>query len=104
MIAKDSTVVIPDNPYIAAIREAVDHVYAGFGLDPVCTSGHDGQHMKGSMHDLGRALDIRVWDLLNVVRDRIRAQLPPWYDVVIEKDHIHVEADLRKEAAAKGDA
>ncbi len=98
MQLKDTTVVIVKNKYTDAMRAAVDAVYAEFGLDPVCTSGRDALvHKVGSMHPLGRALDIRTWDLLNVIAARIKAQLPTWYEVYVESDHFHLEADVKHE-------
>lgn len=96
---KDSTVIVKKNTYTSEIQQAVEKVYAPFGLDPVCTSGNDGKHKPNSEHYKDRALDIRFWDLLRVVADRIKAYLPPYYDVVVEKDHFHIEADSKKEAA-----
>jgi len=34
-----------------------------FGFPLVVTSGKDGQHVAGSLHDVGRAVDFRVRDL-----------------------------------------
>jgi hypothetical protein len=97
MKLKNSSVIVNPTLYTRAIRQAVDKVYLQYGLDPVCTSGNDGAHMPGSMHGKDRALDIRFWDLLTVIGRDIKAQLPDYYDVVIEKDHFHIEADQRRE-------
>lgn len=99
MQRKNDTVVIVANGYTDAIRTAVDTVYRAYGLEPVCTSGQDSlqKHKQGSMHALGRALDIRFWDLLDVVANQIRAELPPWYEVIVERDHFHIEADVKHE-------
>ena len=99
MKLKDDSVVVNVTLYTSAIKRAVDKVYLAYGLDPVCTSGNDSprKHKVGSMHPLDRALDIRFWDLLNVVARHIRAELPDYFDVVVEKDHFHIEADQRRE-------
>jgi hypothetical protein len=97
MRLKNATVIVNPTLYTRAIRQAVDKVYLTYGLDSVCTSGNDGKHMEGSMHGLDRALDIRFWDLLAVVAQEIKAELPDYYDVVVEKDHFHIEADQRRE-------
>ncbi len=101
MTPKDPSVIITKNEYISSIQQAVEKVYAAFGLDPVCTSGNDGKHKLNSEHYKDRALDFRFWDVLQFVADRIKANLPPFYDVVVEKDHFHIEADSRKEKAWK---
>jgi hypothetical protein len=46
----------------------------------------------------GRAIDLRTWDVgMKAVQDKFvaaaKATLGPDYDVVVEKDHIHVEYD-----------
>lgn len=98
MKVKDSTVIIPDNEYIQRIQHVVDKVWQGVGLpEATCTSGQDGQHGPNSYHAKGRALDIRFWDILELVAQRIRVLLPRYYDVVVEKDHFHIEADAVKE-------
>jgi len=97
MRLKDSSIVVSNNVYTDTIKQAVEKVYAAFGLDPVCTSGNDGKHKPNSEHYKDRALDFRFWDVLQFVADQIKANLPPYYDVVVEKDHFHIEADSRKE-------
>jgi hypothetical protein len=97
MKLRNTKVIVNPTLYTRAIRQAVDKVYLAYGLDPVCTSGNDGKHMDGSMHGLDRALDIRFWDLLAIVAQEIKAELPDYYDVVVEKDHFHIEADKRRE-------
>lgn len=101
MKPKDSSVIINYNPYLDKIKQAVESIYKAFGIEPVCTSGNDGKHKPNSEHYKDRALDIRFWDVLQFVADRIKAHLPPYYDVVVEKDHFHIEADSRKEQAWK---
>lgn len=73
-------------------------VYRFLGFDNVTlTSANDGDHMEGSKHGEGNGLDIRIWAM--AVYDEIRAvvllkwELGPDYDIVQEKDHIHVEYD-----------
>ena len=71
--------------------------YAKRGYSLVVTSLEDGNHMKGSFHYVGRAADLRTRDIppdvcKQLVRD-IKASLGNDYDVVLEKDHIHLEYD-----------
>ena len=98
MKLKNAQVNLVKNVYTDTISAAVDAVYQQlFGMEATCTSANDGIHMMGSMHPLGRALDIRFKDILHLVAAQISARLPPWYDVVIEEDHFHIEADLTKQ-------
>ena len=99
MKLKDATVVYHRNLYTEAIEKAVNQVYGEYGLNPVCTSGNDSKHGKNSYHYQDRALDIRFWDILGVVAAKLKKVLPPYYDVVVEMDHIHIEADKVKEEA-----
>ena len=61
----------------------------------VITSGLDGNHMEGSKHYIGQAIDLRTRDLTNpsLARDKLSQSLGSDYDVVLESDHIHVEYD-----------
>jgi len=65
--------------------------------DMVITSLNDGKHMQGSYHYKGLAADFRIWNLSPYrpidVRDMIQELLGKDYDVVLEKDHIHLEYD-----------
>lgn len=74
--------------------QAADSVYAKYGLDCVITSAVDGIHSKGSLHYTGQAVDLRTRDsgakINEIVRD-IKEALAENYDVVLEKDHLHLE-------------
>lgn len=97
MKLKDTTVVFNRTPYTEAIEQAADAVWATVGLEPTCTSGNDGTHGTRSLHYADRALDLRFWDILEVFAQRLRDTLPEYYDVLVEKDHFHLEADRVKE-------
>lgn len=79
----------------AAVR--VEVCYQAIGLECVITAGSDGQHMKGSLHYRGLALDFRKRTVPIAVRPKllkaIRQALGPDYDVIDESDHFHVEYD-----------
>ena len=68
----------------------------GFKMMTV-TSCTDGKHGRGSKHYIGHAFDIRTNDLtadqIQMVAAEIRERLGVEFDVVVEKDHIHVEFD-----------
>ena len=59
------------------------------------TSGLDGVHSAGSLHPYGMALDFRTRyfspDETASAAMRLRDKLGIDYQVVVEKDHIHVE-------------
>ena len=64
------------------------------------TSANDRRHMDESLHYENRAFDIRIFNIIGNVHyeaikwaERIQNELGPNYDVVYEKDHIHVELD-----------
>lgn len=68
-------------------------------LDLVVTEATGGQHMVGSLHASGRAVDLRTRDvspvMLPVIVSELRSRLGENYDVVLEtvSPHIHVEFD-----------
>ena len=78
----------------AAINTAID-IDAPF--DVVITSGNDSKHMKGSKHYDDAALDIRRFNIpakwLDRFLTKLRGRLGGDYQVILEKDHIHVEYD-----------
>lgn len=91
--------------YINQIIRAAQIAMCGV-CDVVITSGRDGKHGEQSYHYQDRALDLRLWQIAPEDRTKIaasiRALLPAYYDVVIEADHFHIEADKTKETALKG--
>lgn len=79
----------------------VEKVYDHYEVPCVITSGVDGVHhgngTDDTLHYKGLALDYRTREFRAVdlpkVRAEIAAALGPNYDVVLEKDHLHVEFD-----------
>lgn len=76
-------------------------VHAGITTaDTVITSGNDGEHMEGSLHYAGRAVDLRTQDMsadacMTWAR-RVRVLLAAQgFDVVLEfrPPHLHIEYD-----------
>ena len=87
---------------IYSILPILDSVFEEEGLNCVITSAEDGKHMRWSKHDEGLALDLRVFhmtkDQRHLVVDSLRNLLNRprhMYDIVLEKDHIHIEHDPR---------
>ena len=75
------------------------------GYEPVITSGNDGDsHKRNSAHYQGRAADLRTWigaqnskqvspRTRGIIANRIREAVGDDFDVLSEKDHIHIEYD-----------
>jgi hypothetical protein len=64
------------------------------------TSANDSEHMEGSLHYKNRAFDIRIKNIIGDIQvkarlwaERMQVALGDDYDVLLEKDHIHVEYD-----------
>lgn len=76
---------------------ACERVYAKHGFDLVVTSVTDGDHKAGSLHHIGCAVDLRLPPrepalMVAALRDALGVE----FDVVLEKDHIHVEYDPKR--------
>lgn len=82
---------------VVAILAAKD-VYNLYGVPFVITSLTDGVHSQTSLHYAGCAVDLRTRDIRGdqakrVIVEGIKEALggSPDYDVILEKDHIHLE-------------
>ena len=62
-------------------------------MELVITSTYEGNHSPGSLHYANLAIDIRRPKGYALIRDQIKEHLGDDYDVVAEKDHIHIEYD-----------
>ena len=79
----------------------IARVFEAFGYDTTVTSGRDGEHMNGSLHYVGRALDFRTWadsqgtqlqaSGKEKICDEILREIGYDFDVIPERTHIHVE-------------
>ena len=73
-----------------------EQIYKKYGAECVITAGTNGKHMEGSLHYKGLALDLRTFNVSGrelQIKVALQQALGKDYDVVIEKDHIHVEYD-----------
>ena len=81
-----------------------EHFMLYLDRDIVVTSVNDGRHMKGSRHYSGNAFDLRTWttntsgiqmdvDEKHTLAVAIINKIGIDYDVVVEKDHLHIEYD-----------
>ena len=93
MHVKDNTVNIVDlAPQLVMLLPVIDQIYHDeYNTELVITSGKHGIHGKGSLHYEGKAVDLRTWNVIASLVSRLQAALGPNFDVVLEKDHIHVE-------------
>ena len=82
-------------PELVIALMAAGKVYAKRGAELVITSAKDGKHGRGSLHYVGLAVDLRTKHLTNQQKVDItidlRQALGAQFDVVSEKDHLHVE-------------
>jgi len=82
-------------PVVLAIQVAAG-AYEEYGMpEMTVTSICEGHHKRGSAHYSGRAFDLRIWGVgapEDLTKD-IKHLLGEEFDVILEKDHIHVEYD-----------
>ncbi len=67
------------------------------GKGIVITCGIEGLHSKNSLHPKGDAVDIRIWyyteSECEMLVEKGKEHLGKDYDIILEKDHIHLEWD-----------
>lgn len=87
------------NPEIVLALTVALGVFDRHGVDCVVTSLTEGRHRNASLHYVGAAVDLRTRHLpggsrgaaAQAVGDQLRAALGEDFDVVVERDHIHLE-------------
>ena len=82
-------------PELVLALVIANDIYANHGENLVITSLNDGKHSQTSLHYSGCAADLRTRYFLKseqskVVND-LKEALTIDFDVVLEKDHIHLE-------------
>jgi len=82
------------NREIRRALNTIDTIHHSYGIDLVITSTFEGNHGAGSLHYANDAIDIRILQTFknNVFAD-LRDRLGNDFDVVLERDHIHIEYD-----------
>lgn len=94
---KEGVRLVELNDALLKMFEGIDKVFLVMGHVPTITSVNDGAHMQGSKHYSNEAVDLRTRDIqqysLEEVCNDLRNILGPDYDVVLEKDHCHLEYD-----------
>lgn len=99
MLTKPNVILYGLSGIMRPVLIEAERIYKDHGhFDGVIvTSGLDGVHSAGSLHYYGLALDFGIHPFTSPIVDRIvvdlRLALGNSYDVVLEKDHIHVEYD-----------
>ena len=88
-------VILSESSAIPIALQIIEPILKKHGQELVITSMMDGQHMTGSKHYEGQAVDLRIWDLhhKDSCVSKMRTALGENYDVVLESDHIHLEYD-----------
>lgn len=96
---KSSVSVVSVQCVVFDIIIAAFSVSTLLGYDLIVTSISDGTHKIGSKHYIGEAVDIRTFHMFAEDRrlfvSRLQSILGSGFDVVLEKDHIHVERDCK---------
>lgn len=81
--------------------------YRDMGYTLTITSVLDSEHKPTSLHYVGRGFDARTKDINPVVwpklTERLKLALGPQFDVVLEKDHIHIEFDPKEPLKVRGE-
>jgi len=92
---KDGVILKEANPWLLVTLQKVMEVGQEMAYIPTITSLNDGKHMSTSYHYQNLAVDLRTRDLSPEEQKeflrRLKESLGSSYDVILEKDHIHVE-------------
>ncbi len=88
-------------PEMAFVMPIIESVYLEYGTEAVITSVSEGRHMRGSKHYTGCAVDVRTRTVDTEhhapLCASLRGALEEDFDVVLERDHIHIEYDPKTE-------
>ena len=84
--------------HIRRILNDIDIAYRMEGQEAVITSTYEGNHTPSSLHYANQAIDIRLPKAnLKRIMDHLVTHIPgDKYDIVKERDHIHIEYDPHK--------
>ena len=81
------------HPQVINNMAGVEAVHQKMGVEAIVTSGRDGKHKTGSLHYEGKAFDLRTYHVIEKLAANLRLYLGKEWDVIVEKDHIHIELD-----------
>lgn len=99
MKLKTTVRVLPGlSPEILLALMVAEGIYKEHGYELVVTSLFDSHDNRPkSLHHKGYAADLRTRDMRSGEADIIKNKIQVWlggsYDVILEKDHIHIEFD-----------
>ena len=115
ILRKDNTVSLAGlHIKMRRVLGAVEEVYRLYGRETVITAGTEiwnGNkliHSATSFHPFGRALDFRIfyftigntadidYVLVEEIAQELRKKLGKNYDVIVHKNHIHIEYDPKR--------
>ena len=81
------------------IWDAIREITRVLGEDWMITSTNEGKHLPNSMHYRNKAIDLRLpFDTVTHNKDfvtELKLRLGKDYDIIYEKDHIHLEWDKK---------
>ena len=99
MIIKQGVKIAGLHPKMQIALDWAQEVYEESLTPLVVTSAIDGEHMENSLHYVGKAVDIRTYNLPRLqsvfrAHAKIKKGLEDLgFDVILEKTHIHIEYD-----------
>lgn len=84
-------------PVVINAWPKIQKAFRAHGYEAVCTSANDGTHSDGSLHYVGKALDLRSRHIpmeeQQLILKSLRDTLGADWDVILESDHYHLEYD-----------
>ena len=97
VFVKEGVVIREINEPMLKLLNALLDAGSSWSYSPTLTSATDGKHKAGSLHYKSLAWDVRTSDLpkerWEEYTELVKSFLTAEYDVILEKDHIHVEFD-----------
>lgn len=95
MKIKPDVNIVGMRPELAFALACAADIWAKREQEVTVTSVVDGRHSRGSLHYTGCAADLRTRDLPSgtetLLADELRTALGDQFDVILERDHIHLE-------------
>jgi len=94
MLIKTGVDISRLNREIRRALPKIEKIYNVGKKELVITSTYEGNHSAGSLHYANDAIDIRRWPVDNNILDELlHDALGKDFDIVHERDHIHIEHD-----------